>query len=87
MGIKNNLIKIKVINYHYAINEAPSTVCDISDKANLLHVSMKKIINVKDRNFISRNMVNLKERQSQERNPGTYKKIKEMGHCTREWQK
>lgn len=71
MGIKNNLIKIKVINYHYAIKEAPSTVCDISDKANLLHVSMTKIINVKDRNFISRNMVNLKERQSQEQNPGT----------------
>lgn len=42
-------------------------------------MSVTKIINVKDRNFISRNMVNSKERQSQEQNPGTYKNLRKWG--------
>lgn len=45
----------------------------------LLYVSVTKIINVKDRNFISRNMVNSKERQSQEQNLGTYKNLRKWG--------
>lgn len=45
----------------------------------LLYVSVTKIINVKDRNFINRNIVNSKERQSQEQNPGTYKNLRKWG--------